>query len=131
MLSYKELSEVRRGHSSIFLRRQLAGYTLRVSELLDTMEDIKQNKLQKKLVSEANAKGAFLVLHDRIDAHSASRTRQDHQIDGRFDHVRQGADRLADWRGPRQVDELQDCARRASACRRTERMARWCDSNGS
>ena len=45
MLSYKELSE-------------LAGYTLRVSELLDTMEDIKQNKLQKKLVSESNAKGA-------------------------------------------------------------------------
>lgn len=48
MSTYRELSE-------------LSGYTLRVSELLDTMEDIKQGKFQKQLVSSAgteeNAKG--------------------------------------------------------------------------
>ena len=48
MLSYKELSE-------------LAGYTLRVSELLDTMEEVKAGRYEKKLVSiagtEDNARG--------------------------------------------------------------------------
>lgn len=48
MMSYKELSE-------------LAGYTLRVTELLDTMDAIKAGRYQKKLVSSAgteeNAKG--------------------------------------------------------------------------
>lgn len=40
MYSYKDLSE-------------LAGYTARVSELLDTMSDIKQGKFEKELVSSA------------------------------------------------------------------------------
>ena len=47
MMSYKELSE-------------LAGYTLRVTELLDTMDDIKAGHFQKKLVNagaEENARG--------------------------------------------------------------------------
>lgn len=51
MSTYRELSE-------------LSGYTLRVSELLDTMEEIKLGKFQKKLVSSAgteeNAKGAII-----------------------------------------------------------------------
>jgi ATP-binding cassette subfamily D (ALD) long-chain fatty acid import protein len=49
MYSYKDLAE-------------LAGYTLRVSELLDTMEDVKSGKFKKNLVSSAsieeNAKSA-------------------------------------------------------------------------
>lgn len=40
MYSYKDLSE-------------LAGYTARVSELLDTMSDIEQGKFEKELVSSA------------------------------------------------------------------------------
>lgn len=50
MYSYKDLAE-------------LAGYTLRVSELLDTMEDVKAGKYKKNLVSSAgtedNAKSAY------------------------------------------------------------------------
>lgn len=53
MYSYKELAE-------------LAGYTSRVADLLETMEEVKEGKYQKKLVSSANvednAKGKF-VLH--------------------------------------------------------------------
>lgn len=41
MYSYKDLSE-------------LAGYTARVSMLLDTMKDVRQNKFEKSLVSSAN-----------------------------------------------------------------------------
>lgn len=41
MYSYKELAE-------------LAGYTSRVSDLMDAMEDVKQGKYQKKLVSSAS-----------------------------------------------------------------------------
>lgn len=41
MYSYKELAE-------------LAGYTSRVSDLIDAMEDVKQGKYQKKLVSSAS-----------------------------------------------------------------------------
>ena len=48
MYSYKEVAE-------------LAGYTARVSELLDTMVDVKEGHYQKRLVSSAsteeNAKG--------------------------------------------------------------------------
>lgn len=33
---------------------ELAGYTSRVSDLLDTMDDVKAGKYQKKLVSSAN-----------------------------------------------------------------------------
>lgn len=40
MYSYKELSE-------------LAGYTARVSLLLDTMSDIRKGKFEKELVSSA------------------------------------------------------------------------------
>lgn len=42
MYSYKDLSE-------------LAGYTARVSLLLDTMEDIKRGHYEKALVSSANS----------------------------------------------------------------------------
>jgi len=52
MYSYKDLSE-------------LAGYTARVSLLLDTMEDIKKGKFEKALVSSAsieeNAKSESMV----------------------------------------------------------------------
>ena len=48
MYSYKELAE-------------LAGYTARVSDLLDTMDEVEAGKFQKQLVSSAsteeNAKG--------------------------------------------------------------------------
>ncbi|KAK4703645.1 hypothetical protein P7C70_g2569, partial [Phenoliferia sp. Uapishka_3] len=62
MSTYRELSE-------------LSGYTQRVSELLDTMEDVKVGKFQKKLVSSAsteeNAKmlkgrGKFIDSEDEI-----------------------------------------------------------------
>lgn len=50
MYSYKELSE-------------LAGYTSRVSQLLDTMSDVRKGKFEKALVSSAeleeNAKSQF------------------------------------------------------------------------
>lgn len=49
MYSYKELAE-------------LAGYTARVDDLISTIEDVKDGRFQKKLVSSAsveeNAKGA-------------------------------------------------------------------------
>lgn len=49
MYSYKELAE-------------LAGYTARVSLLMDTMRDVQQGRFEKALVSSAsieeNAKGA-------------------------------------------------------------------------
>ena len=42
---------------------ELAGYTARVSELFETMDDVQQSKYQKALVSSAsiedNAKGEF------------------------------------------------------------------------
>jgi ATP-binding cassette subfamily D (ALD) long-chain fatty acid import protein len=41
MYSYKDLSE-------------LAGYTARVSQLLDTIEDVKQARFEKALVSSAS-----------------------------------------------------------------------------
>ena len=51
MYSYKELAE-------------LAGYTSRVSDLLDAMDDVAKGKYQKKLVSSAsteeNAKSEFM-----------------------------------------------------------------------
>lgn len=43
MYSYKDLSE-------------LAGYTARVSSLLETMKDVRQGKFQKALVSTATTK---------------------------------------------------------------------------
>jgi ATP-binding cassette subfamily D (ALD) long-chain fatty acid import protein len=50
MYSYKELAE-------------LAGYTARVSDLLDTMDEVEAGKFQKQLVSSAsteeNAKGMW------------------------------------------------------------------------
>jgi len=42
MYSYKELSE-------------LAGYTARVSQFFDTIEDVKQGKFDKAMVSSAHA----------------------------------------------------------------------------
>ena len=42
MYSYKDLSE-------------LAGYTARVSELLDTMSDVKKGKYEKELISNAKS----------------------------------------------------------------------------
>lgn len=41
MYSYKDLSE-------------LAGYTARVSELLDTMSEVKKGKFEKRLVASAS-----------------------------------------------------------------------------
>lgn len=57
MSTYREISE-------------LSGYTQRVSELLDTMEDVKVGKFVKKLVSSAgteeNAKGSFAAFPSLI-----------------------------------------------------------------
>ena len=54
MYSYKELAE-------------LAGYTARVSDLLDTMDEVEAGKFQKQLVSSAgteeNAKGMSVTSH--------------------------------------------------------------------
>lgn len=59
MYSYKELAE-------------LAGYTSRVADLLETMEDVKNGKYQKKLVSsssvEGNAKSEYSQLHEGFQA---------------------------------------------------------------
>ncbi|GAA94966.1 uncharacterized protein L969DRAFT_78446 [Mixia osmundae IAM 14324] len=52
MYSYKELAE-------------LAGYTLRVSELLDTMEAVKSGRFDKKLVSSAGTEENQKVLSNR------------------------------------------------------------------
>ncbi|EPQ30296.1 uncharacterized protein PFL1_02412 [Pseudozyma flocculosa PF-1] len=52
MYSYKEISE-------------LAGYTARVSELLDTMDEIKAGRFQKKLVSSASVEENAKVLQGR------------------------------------------------------------------
>lgn len=52
MYSYKELAE-------------LAGYTARVSLLLDTMEGVKQGKYEKKLVSSAGTEENAAVLSGR------------------------------------------------------------------
>lgn len=101
MSTYRELSE-------------LSGYTQRVSELLDTMEAIKEGKFQKKLVSSAgteeNARGASLRLVLRRGGElmrpcSATRTRQVHPL-GRRDHFRQGPDRHPQRRHPHQVAQL-------------------------
>ena len=43
MSTYRDLSE-------------LSGYTARVSELLDTMDDVKQGKFQKKLVGGSDSR---------------------------------------------------------------------------
>lgn len=57
MYSYKDLSE-------------LAGYTARVSLLLDSMADVRKGKFEKSLVSSANTaenmKSKFLNLSDRV-----------------------------------------------------------------
>lgn len=59
MYSYKDLSE-------------LAGYTARVSMLLDTMADVKKGKFDKALVSSAsteeNAKSVFLWFSSLLNA---------------------------------------------------------------
>lgn len=52
MYSYKELSE-------------LAGYTARVSELLDTMEAVKAGKFEKRLVSSASLPENAALLSSR------------------------------------------------------------------
>ncbi|KAH8120463.1 ABC transporter transmembrane region 2-domain-containing protein [Phellopilus nigrolimitatus] len=52
MYSYKDLSE-------------LAGYTARVSQLLDTMSDIKKGKFEKALVSSANDEENAQILKSR------------------------------------------------------------------
>jgi len=52
MYSYKDLSE-------------LAGYTARVSMLLDTIQDTKRGKFEKALVSSASTKGNSKILKGR------------------------------------------------------------------
>ena len=68
---------------------ELAGYTSRVSDLLDTMEEVKAGRYQKKLVSSSdvgdNAKSQYLLLYMietdgqcyRVEVRSSSRTRFD------------------------------------------------------
>jgi len=52
MYSYKDLSE-------------LAGYTARVSLLLDTIEDVKKSKFEKALVSSASTEDNAAILNGR------------------------------------------------------------------
>ncbi|KXN81130.1 ATP-binding cassette sub-family D member 2 [Leucoagaricus sp. SymC.cos] len=52
MYSYKDLSE-------------LAGYTARVSQLLDTIDDVKQAKFEKALISSANTEASTKILSGR------------------------------------------------------------------
>jgi ATP-binding cassette subfamily D (ALD) long-chain fatty acid import protein len=52
MFSYKEITE-------------LAGYTSRVSSLLDVMDDIQAGHFEKKLVSSANTEENAAVLRRR------------------------------------------------------------------
>jgi hypothetical protein len=85
MSTYRELSE-------------LSGYTQRVSELLDTMAEIKKGKFVKKLVSSAgteeHAKGkftcsgiAYILKLTLFAMNSLTRTRKD-CVFGRRDHFR-------------------------------------------
>jgi len=61
MSTYRDLSE-------------LSGYTARVSELLDTMDDVKQGKYQKKLVGGGSTAGRTVGKGDEVaeNAKSAS-----------------------------------------------------------
>jgi hypothetical protein len=68
---------------------ELAGYTSRVSDLLDTMEEVKAGRYQKKLVSSSdvgdNAKSESVVQQEiephrqcyRVEGRLSSRTRSD------------------------------------------------------
>ncbi|GAA5988228.1 hypothetical protein JCM10908_002122 [Rhodotorula pacifica] len=53
MSTYRDLSE-------------LSGYTARVSELLDTMEDVKAGRYQKKLVGGGSTAGRTVGKHDEV-----------------------------------------------------------------
>lgn len=94
MYSYKDLSE-------------LAGYTARVSTLLDTMNDVQKGKFDKALVSSAsteeNAKserlGYFRMVTSLNNIISLERPRANHRIGG--DSVRERAHRHTEWRCPR------------------------------
>ena len=71
---------------------ELAGYTSRVSDLLDTMEEVKAGRYQKKLVSSSdvgdNAKSGSIVQQE-IEAHG-----QCYRVEGKlsnrtkFDSIR-------------------------------------------
>jgi hypothetical protein len=69
MYSYKELAE-------------LAGYTSRVADLFDTMDEVKEGKYQKKLVSSADVEdNAKSRLHmSAALTGSAVWTRQDYRV---------------------------------------------------
>lgn len=54
MSTYRDLSE-------------LSGYTARVSELLDTMDDVKQGKFQKKLVGGSDSRRKVTVGAEKKD----------------------------------------------------------------
>lgn len=60
------LDRIRTSLTSILDLAELAGYTARVSELFETMEDVQKSRYQKALVSSAgveeNAKGDLFSL---------------------------------------------------------------------
>jgi hypothetical protein len=63
---------------------ELAGYTSRVSDLLDTMEEVKAGRYQKKLVSSSdvddNVKSEYLISVVLKLMDSATGPRSDYRI---------------------------------------------------
>lgn len=60
MSTYRDLSE-------------LSGYTARVSELLDTMEDVKAGRYQKKLVGGGSTAGRTVGKDDEVAENAKSK----------------------------------------------------------
>lgn len=61
MSTYRDLSE-------------LSGYTARVSELLDTMEDVKAGRYQKKLVGGGSTAGRTVGKDDEVAENAKSKS---------------------------------------------------------
>jgi hypothetical protein len=89
MYSYKVCSHYEPTWADQQELAELAGYTSRVSDLLDTMEEVKAGRYQKKLVSSSdvgdNAKSQYILQQEietdqqcyRVEGRLSSRTRYD------------------------------------------------------